>query len=363
MKYWRTILCASALGLGGLAVWAADSWKNNTTRRGAANALPLEAVASPACTEPPPTLQQPTISGPGEYVQRTQEPTVVLELPAPPVIGEPPMVVKLPGGPVTLEPLPKPRLSDEPIVPHSVNVNIEAKVVESPAEPPKPELTPPMNLPEPPLPSAPPKNEIPRPMLPSLPVPEMPAAADLPIPPTTVVTGSSTVKQPKPMDSVRLPLPDNSWTLPVPSTHSPETLKPFPVVKTSSHPLKLSVRAGGTGAPRFEVRDGDILLLKVSCDNVEMQTAQDKGAANPGVIATGNVRLHGSGLDGTCDSLSVVTANGEVMLKGNIKLTCYRAGSSSEVMADQMRFSLLRGDAAAKPRALSTVKPASHTDR
>jgi hypothetical protein len=94
------------------------------------------------------------------------------------------------------------------------------------------------------------------------------------------------------------------------------------------------LRMGGSGQPRFEIKDGDVLLLKVYCDRVDLKGVQD------GVVASGHIRLHGSGLDGTCDQLNLSTLKGEVELKGNVRLTCYRGGSSSQVATEQMLFQL-----------------------
>src|SRR5438132_290278 len=111
---------------------------------------------------------------------------------------------------------------------------------------------------------------------------------------------------------------------------------------------KLYLRMGGNGQPRFEIRDGDQLLLKVTCEQIELHGAQDGKSALPGLTASGNVKLHGSGLDGTCDQLSITAVKGEVALKGAVKLTCYRGTMSSQVVAESVMFQLARtGETAA----------------
>jgi hypothetical protein len=119
---------------------------------------------------------------------------------------------------------------------------------------------------------------------------------------------------------------------------------------------------GGAQTHRFEIRDGDKILLKVYCDKVELHGAQDGSSALPGLTATGHIRLHGAGLDGTCDQLIVAATDGKVTLKGSVHMTCYRGTNSSQVTADQMSFQLNRAGETpvnTKARGTSNVVPAS----
>lgn len=110
-----------------------------------------------------------------------------------------------------------------------------------------------------------------------------------------------------------------------------------PPAPAAAH-YKLHLHMGGTTSPHFEVYDGDTALLRVHCDQIEMHQAGPTSTA--GLIAHGNVRVSGSGLSGTCDELSVTADKGEVRLKGNVHLHCYRGNSSSQVDADSMSFQL-----------------------
>jgi hypothetical protein len=119
---------------------------------------------------------------------------------------------------------------------------------------------------------------------------------------------------------------------------------------------------GGATSPHFEVYDGETPLLRVHCDQIEMR--QEGASAATGLIARGNVRVSGSGLSGTCDELSVASAAGDVHLKGNVHLHCYRGNSSSQVDGDSMTFQL-KGSAELPRKAHSNssgkVVPASGT--
>jgi hypothetical protein len=199
------------------------------------------------------------------------------------------------------------------------------------------------------------KLDPPMPMSPALP----PAPPPIPMPPKLDLPPASTAPSVPPPMPVSPPVIPNGPALMPPAV-------PAPAVTTKSAPTgqyKLYLRMGGTGSPRFEIRDGDQLLLKVSCEQIELHGANDGATALPGLTATGKVKVHGSGLDGTCDQLNIVSAKGEVALKGNVHLNCYRGTSASQVAADSVMFQLSRtGEAAAKTRpAGSGVVPASLT--
>ena len=117
---------------------------------------------------------------------------------------------------------------------------------------------------------------------------------------------------------------------------------------------------GGSSGPRFEIRDGEQLLLKVSCEKIELHGAHDGSGTLPGLTASGKVKLHGSGLDGTCESLTIESVKGEVHLKGAVKLTCYRGTTSSQVAAESMSFQLTKtGETSTKATGAGKVVPAS----
>lgn len=351
MKYWRTMLCAVALALAGLAVWAADSWKT------------IAATGRPA--KPP--LKEITLN------ESPATPTPEPPLPAAPDLAPTvaPTADKAPVSSTLLIPLPEVDQTSA-VTPPKIEVVLQENEV-SPPMPAKPQVTielpgsePKASLPPPFVvgPPAKPALEglptIPEP--PRLPMPTVPPPPEL-SPPTLPATKNAPRSEAAPSKlapgnlETHLPSPSPDPFLKTGTTAPAEPLRTA-AVKTMTHPLRLSVRTG-TGTPRFEIRDGDHLLLKVTSEKMEMHAAHSATAPLPGLCATGKVKVHGSGLDGTCDQLLVVSESGEVVLKGNVRLTCYRAGSSSEIMAEQMKFQLLRGDAAVKPRVHSTTVPSA----
>src|SRR5262249_49353618 len=153
------------------------------------------------------------------------------------------------------------------------------------AKQPSPEL--------PPAPKAPPP-------LPSDPPPLPKAALDLPPEPPVPVVKPPAVPAEKTEKSVDKPqdflVPgvDKAPAPPIglpPAPPPVESPKPQagtdtkPTTSNASGSYKLHVRMGGNLGPRFEVRDGDALLLKVYCEHIEMQGHHDAGAI-PGVSAS-----------------------------------------------------------------------------
>jgi len=125
--------------------------------------------------------------------------------------------------------------------------------------------------------------------------------------------------------------------------------------KPAMKPLQVQVRTGA-GDPIIEIRDGDALLLKFTCSKLAMQV-QAAGLPLPDLTGQGKVRVHGCGIDGVCDQLVLSPDSGDVSLRGNVRLTCFRDDSSAEVTAEMLKFQLRAGDADVKSAA-STVVPA-----
>jgi hypothetical protein len=282
-KYWRTVVCATALGVCGLAVWADDSL------RGA-----KKAVFTPA--KDPPKL--------------------VVEVSP------------------SIDPL---------VLPQAIDLQIE-KASSAKIEP----ITPaPPSLPEdpPPLPAG--KFNLPPPMLDDLtqPKPEIPKDVDSPRRPASTDV-------PPPVEKPVATKPPVAPTLVLPSRPSqPATISPSaqPVVV----PFKTCLHAGGTDQPHFEIKDGDVLLLKVSCECLELHSQQ-------GVMAKGQVRLHGSGLDGTCEQLTISWPRKVVQLNGNVNLNCQREGNLLQIAAEQMTLRLSgTGQPTIKASGVSTIAPAA----
>lgn len=107
--------------------------------------------------------------------------------------------------------------------------------------------------------------------------------------------------------------------------------------------LKLLLRMG-TGTPRFEIRSttSEELLFKVYGEKIEMQAAPDGGKGSPlaGVTAVGKVKFIGPGVEGTCDSLTLLSGTGEVLMKGNVQLKTKTGRTWSELAAEKMMYQI-----------------------
>lgn len=125
--------------------------------------------------------------------------------------------------------------------------------------------------------------------------------------------------------------------------------------KPAMKPLQVQIRTG-PGEPTIEIRDGDTLLLKFTCTELAMQV-QGAGLPLPELTGQGKVRVHGCGIDGVCDQLVLSPDSGDVSLRGNVRLSCFRGDSSAEVTAEMLKFQLRAGAAGVKSAA-STVVPA-----
>jgi len=367
LKYWRTMLCALALGLVGLVVWADDRIRGAALNKPQARAqMELPAAAPPApelaaqSLPATPKTDDPVLNERNFDLSRPVVTTPV----APPVVPPPPgSVIDITVAP----PVVLPPVGSAPDLDTSIKNTGAIQIIPAPAAPAQPEPPPPIpkaarpELKADPLlagtppttgsfdPPAPPV----APGTPAQLTPPPPLAANSDLPPLPPAPPS--FAPPTPLDSLQNPIAVPKSTLAPPPPMAAASL-------TTAAPFKLFLRMGGTQTPRFEIRDGDHVMLKVYCDKVELHGAQDGSANLPGLTASGKVRLHGAGLDGTCDSLTVISAKGEVTLKGHVHMTCYRGTNSSQVSAESMSFQLNRAGETpvnTKARGTSSVVPAS----
>jgi hypothetical protein len=339
LPYWKPTACLLALTAGGLFIWS-DS-KAAGPDKPAPDAKPTPPVSLPS---PPPSF--PPAAPP-------------TGLPMPPLPESKPMP---PSGPVVPE-LPKP---PEPM-------KVEApKPVEAPktAVPPKPAG----DLAMPPLPSSP---AVPCPPCPSTPPPPMASSGTMPaLPPAPAVKLADPVMPPKPapaMGPTMIAVPATIPTTPAPmapvvpvvaeapATAPPATAAPAPMAVGPAPRYKLCVRMGH-GQPRFEVSDGELVVLKGTCERVEMPAPREGLAQSmTNLQALGNVRVSGPGLDGRCDQLVILSLKGEVLLKGNVQLHTHKGKSSSELNADQVIYQLSGSTASNGAKPQSGITPVSGT--
>jgi hypothetical protein len=138
-----------------------------------------------------------------------------------------------------------------------------------------------------------------------------------------------------------------------PGTNLPVATPPLPTVQAADPliaPSKPSVGPAATkfrivlrvgdGEPSFEVRHGDNLVMKVTCDKVDIKSPEKGQGSN--VTATGRVKFVGFGAEGTCDSLSFLAGSGEVALSGNVnvKVRDKIGRVESELNAEKMQYKL-----------------------
>jgi hypothetical protein len=335
-KYWRTVVCATVLGVCGLAVWADDSLRGSKKLEPAAPAIPIpvQITAAPSLDDALPLPRdRPDCPKPDAI---------------PALSPEPPRFFSGPLDPPTIPP-------DHGLRPLIAILGTEPPVPPATAAPEKPAPT-----------SAPPSPSNEPPPLPKrnldLPKPETDAPKLEPKPKLPTNAGGLEPKQPavtEPRPIVERPsappLPPHP-TLDI-SPRPGQTTSVPPLSQPGIVPLKMCLHAGGTDQPHFEIKDGDLLLLKVSCECVELQSQH-------GVIAKGQVRLHGSGVDGTCDQLIVSWARKAVELNGNVILNCSREGALLQISAEQIKLRVSgANEPTFKASGVSTIGPGSDNSK
>jgi hypothetical protein len=112
----------------------------------------------------------------------------------------------------------------------------------------------------------------------------------------------------------------------------------------------------GDERPRFEVRDGDEVYLKVVCERVEVKSPSDRGETMSTLKAAGRVAFVTPGGEGTCDELTVVPGTGQVLVTGKVSFKYNWGKVETTVSGDRMVFRL--GTAPSMPQP--TTIPASH---
>jgi hypothetical protein len=88
------------------------------------------------------------------------------------------------------------------------------------------------------------------------------------------------------------------------------------------------------GRTRLEARTGNKVEFHVNCARLDLQSPRGQ------IQAHGDVKLTGSGLEGTCDRLSISWQDENVALEGQVRLTCHRDGQNVELAADRLTLKL-----------------------
>lgn len=392
LNRWKVAACTLTLGVGGLAVFAADKKETppaplptltvpaaagDDTPSGPAKAPPLK-IATPesAKTTPDivididlPELPKPVnnrnysgnvvgISAPGNPMPYVDAPVnangwlgkakafgaqaanapVFVPVDLPPLPNEILPVKGEAEADVPKVPAPKPdpvkkddKKPDVPLPPPVIDLNISLPEAPKVSVPPPP---PPVVVPEVKKPTAPPAPS------PFTDTPPKALAETLTVPPVPPVPPFA-------------PLPPKAEPAPKP----PELPQALPTAK-----LKMTLRMGD-GKPRFEIRNtaSEEILLKVSGEKVEMSAPPDgRPSTLAGVSAIGHVKFTAPGIEGSCDHLTILSGTGEVLMKGNIRLKTKRGKSWSEMTAEKMVYQIGATGLNAPNTPRSPVTPASY---
>jgi hypothetical protein len=111
-------------------------------------------------------------------------------------------------------------------------------------------------------------------------------------------------------------IPADSVVEPSPRKSPKPELYDTPKATASKYRILLRV---GEGEPTFEVKCGDDLILKVTCEKIDIKSPE-KGNGLSAVKASGKVRFAGFGAEGTCEELSFLAGTGEVSMAGAVKI-------------------------------------------
>ena len=319
---WKILACSLTVGVGGLAVFAtppSDDKKLPTeppplpklTVKPDSPANGTDTPAPPAGAKPGPGLEfdldvPPVPAVPAKTPAKSPSPPVIeLDVTPPPTV-----VIPVKGEDK------KPATKDEP------------KPVADPLiAPPIPELKPaPLPAPEAKPSVTPPPPPAPEVKTPVAPLP--PPAPEFKAPPVRAE------------ESKPLPFPEVTKAPPV----APEPPRATVGDGGKGGPAKLKMLLRmGDGNPRFEIRNAATteLLLKVFGDKIELQTpAAASKTSVAGVSATGKVRFTAPGVEGYCDTLKIMSATGEVLLEGNIRLKSKGGKPWSELTAERMVYTI-----------------------
>lgn len=361
LNRWKILACSLTIGVGGLAVFA-------TPPAGDKKETPKEPALLPTSVKPavPPTAADT----PAPIVPVKAEEIELPPLPAPkaedkkpssePVFEpiSPPAPLILKAGAEEVKPPAKPDEKAPPVVlPPAPVIDVTPVKPIAPPAALKAETSPPpaidfeipiVPMTKPAAPASPPRPEVITPPAP----PTSPKPESIPlVPPITKPDPAPPLTPPLPMETKPAITP-TPYIEPKPST-------PAPLKNADSAKLKMLLRMGD-GEPRFEIRNSMTteLLLKVYGEKIEMQSPPESRSSVAGVTAIGRVRFTAPGIEGTCDHLTILSATGEVLLKGNIRMKTKSGKAWSELTAEKMVYQI--GASGLATPSKPPVTPASY---
>ncbi|HEX3152266.1 MAG TPA: hypothetical protein VHR66_29600 [Gemmataceae bacterium] len=355
MNRWKVLACTLTIGVGGLAVFATDPLPTKEQPAKEPGSLPGLTVkpASPANGADTPAPVVP--------VKADEFELTVPAIPATP--PKPDVDVKKPASEPVFEPVSPPEVPI--ILPAKGEADSKDKVKQDDKK-----IDPPVIVI--PVPSKPETKEAPKLAVP--PMPPLGRAVETPVPPI-VTPNVPAVKNPEPVNLPEIPakpiVPSNK--VPPPPTPVPEVLRtPVPTPEVTKTPaattkvieqakLKMLLRMGD-GTPRFEIRNTATteLLLKVYGQKIEMQSPTDARGTLAGVSASGAVRFTAPGIEGTCDNLRIMSATGELLLEGQIRVKTKHGKTSTEMTADKMVFQISTSGVGSPSTPRTSVTPVGY---
>lgn len=356
MSRWKLLAGVFGLSVCGLAALAEPACR--TAGHGGSRQLPPVADAKPK-TETGGTALPPPLD---------------ISVPKPNEVKPAPVPVPLPALPAAKpsEPVPTPLLEKPlelalPMLKDDKSTAVGLPALPAPTSP-TPNVPGTTAVPEPtplPLPGLPAVTDAKGPTLPVEMKPAGKSPSELPPFPSAVPTSGSTQASPiTPLAQPSLPLPtpaDNKTTLPslptsgnhnLPLTGAPS---PAPILPGSSPDVRPAEARGvtptvekrlkvtllmGEGNPRFEIRDGEEVVLKVTSDKIDVKAPTEKGDLWSTLKASGRVRFQSPGGDGFCDELQIIPGTCEVIATGKVQFKYNWGKVETAVTSERMTFRL-----------------------
>ena len=166
----------------------------------------------------------------------------------------------------------------------------------------------------------------------------IPLAQPAPVPVQAVVVAQEIPRIPAEAPSPKPipPTPTPSWE---PRAQAIPAEAPSEPARNLEKKLKVMLHMGDE-RPRFEVKDGDDIYLKVISDKVEVKSPSDSGANMSVMRAGGKVTFITPGGEGTCDELSVIPGTGQVIVTGKVAFTYNWGKVETTVSGEKMTFRL-----------------------
>jgi hypothetical protein len=181
-------------------------------------------------------------------------------------------------------------------------------------------------------------------VIPSIPAPG-PAVPTIPSPAPEVKAVPPT---PAPTKAVEPVFANPQPAQPVRQDLLPSTVESSPVGRPAIQPtttpvlerkLKVVLHLGDE-RPRFEVRDGDEVYLKVISERVEVKSPSDNGENMSVLRASGKVKFITPGGEGTCDELILTPGKGQLTVQGKVSFKHTWGKSETIVTGPSMMFRL-----------------------